>query len=146
MDEKSMIRSLPQARPRRVWRLVSYLSGIAAGLFYILAPPLTTTTYLQSDFPAVAWGVALLCGGIISAVAWFSKLLTLDVIGLWLLIIGVAALLLTQAAVMFGAPITWTRGGGTIVLAILLGFLISRMQDVRHDEKLAEEAFNQTGG
>lgn len=133
-------------RPRRVARLVAAIAGVFAGLFYVFFPPNTTTAFLDAAWPAQVWGVFFLLGGFICAAAWWSRVLIMDRIGLSFLITATVALLFTQTGVMLNHPITYTRGGGTVVLAILAGFLIARWQDVRHDEQEAQAAIAATGG
>lgn len=129
---------------RRVARLVGGVWGLVAGVFYVVWPPITTTKFLNSPWPAQAWGVFFLIGGLVSMVAWWRRVLVLDRIGLSFLITGTAALALTQATVMLSYPISYTRGGGTAVLFVLLGYLVGRWQDVRKDEIKAREAIDAT--
>ena len=134
------------SRPRRVARFIAALSGICAGLFYIVFPPQTTTAFLEASWPAQAWGAFLLAGGALCAVAYTTRILVIDRLGLSFLITGTLALLAAQTMVMLQYPITYTRGGGTVILAVLVGFLVARWQDVRHDEQEAQAAIAATGG
>lgn len=131
-------------KPRRVARLIGAVFGILAGLFYIIFPPNTTTHFFDATWPAIAWGIFFLLGGVISSVAWWNRSLNLDRIGLTCLITGIAGLLFAQTMVMLEYPITYTRGGGTVILAVLAAYLIARWQDVRHDEQEAEAAIRAT--
>lgn len=131
-------------RPRRVARFVAAVAGICAGLFYIVFPPQTTTNFLDSSWPAQAWGAFLFAGGALCAVAYTTRILVIDRLGLSFLITGTVSLLCAQTMVMLQQPITYTRGGGTVILAVLIGFLVARWQDVRHDEQEAQVAIEAT--
>jgi peptidoglycan/LPS O-acetylase OafA/YrhL len=133
-------------KPRRVARLVAAVSGLAAGIFYVVFPPRTTTAYFDTAALAQAWGVFFFLGGLLCIWAWYSRLLIIDLIGLSLLVLGAGALSMAQTAVMFSAPITYTRGGGTFALYVLTGYLAARWQDVRADEREAKRAIDETGG
>lgn len=138
--------SMPSAtmKPRRVARFMGALFGIVAGLFYIIFPPEMITDYLGSTWPVAAWGAFFLAGGIVSSAAWWSRILVMDRLGLSFLITGTLGLLFAQTGLMLVQPITYARGGGTVVLAILAAYLIARWQDVRHDEQEAEWAIRVT--
>lgn len=120
------------------------VAGICAGLFYVVFPPQTTTNFLDSSWPAQAWGAFLLAGGALCAVAYTTRILVVDRLGLSFLITGTVSLLCAQTMVMLQQPITYTRGGGTVILAVLIGFLVARWQDVRHDEQEAQAAIEAT--
>lgn len=125
--------------PRRNARLIGYISAIVAGLSYIAFPPITSINQLSSALPAKLWGCFFALGGLVSVYAWVRRVLTLDRIGLSLIMIGLGALIINQHAVLLSDP-SWTRAGGTAILIVLFAFLVSRWQDVKHDEDLAEEA------
>lgn len=125
-------------------RFVAAVAGICAGLFYIVFPPQTTTNFLDSSWPAQAWGAFLLAGGALCAIAYTTRILVIDRLGLSFLITGTISLLCAQTMVMLQQPITYTRGGGTVILAVLIGFLVARWQDVRHDEQEAQVAIEAT--
>lgn len=127
-------------KPRRVARLIGSIIGVLAGVLYIVFPTVSSVGLFSASWPARAWGVFFLIGGAISCWSWFSRILILDRIGLSFLVTGAAALLFTQTLIMLEAPITLTRGGGTAVLGLLLACLISRWQDVRHEEREAQRA------
>lgn len=136
--------NIGSSRPRRVARFVAALSGICAGLFYIVFPPQTTTNFLDSSWPAQAWGAFLLAGGALCAVAYTTRILVIDRLGLSFLITGTVSLLCAQTMVMLQHPITYTRGGGTVILVVLIGFLVARWQDVHRDEQEAHVAIEAT--
>lgn len=127
-------------RPRRVARLFAAIAGVLAGLFFIVFPPNSAVQLLEASWPARTWGAFLLAGGAISAIAWWRRNLTLDLLGLTCLIAGTGALFGNQFMIMIEHPITYTRGGGTVILGTLLGFLAARLQDVRQDAREDQEA------
>lgn len=127
-------------RPRRVARLFASIAGTLAGLFFIIFPPMSSTQLLEASWPARTWGAFFLAGGIVSAVAWWRRNLTVDLLGLTCLAAGTFTLTGNQLMLMLEHPITYTRGGGTVVLAVLLGFLVARLQDVYQDSKEAQAA------
>lgn len=87
----------------------------AAGAFYILAPPLTTSNFFDSEWPAILWGMTFFFGGIISAIGTSTQRPHIERFGV--LAVAIAAFCLTagQTMVMLDDAITWTRGGGTLV-------------------------------
>lgn len=135
-----------RTKPRRVARLAAAISGLAAGVFYVVFPPRTTTAYFDTSALAQAWGVFFVLGGLLCIWAWYSRLLIIDRIGLSLLTTGALSLSAAQTAVMLSAPITYTRGGGTFALYVLTGYLAARWQDVHADEREAKRAIDETGG
>src|SRR5690625_6278922 len=82
----------PRPKKRQLARLLAHLTAIGAGLFYVIHPPITTTTYLDATWPARTWGVFFIAGGIIAAFSWWRRLLTIKRIGLILEITGLVAL------------------------------------------------------
>lgn len=133
-----------QGKPRRVTRLVGAILGAVTGLFYIVFPPNTTTSYLDATWPAIWWGVFFLIGGVVSSISWWNRSLNLDRIGLSFLLTALGGLLFAQTMVMLEFPVTYTRGGGTVVIAMFAAYLTARWQDVRNEEKEAEAAIEET--
>lgn len=129
---------------RRIARLVASLVMVAAGLFYAFFPPNTATSYLDTSAFARAWGIFLLFGGVLCAWSWVNRVLVVDRIGLTFLLIGLTALSVVQTMVMFDQPVTWTRGGGTLVYWAIVGYLLARWQDVYHMEREAKAAIRAT--
>lgn len=119
--------------PRRIARLIGYFLICFAGLFYFFFPPVTTTTYLNSAAPAMMWGALLFIGGGICIWSWFSRVLILDRIGLSVIATAFVGNIINQAAI-FIDTVTWTRGGNLLISMFVMTFLISRWQDVKHDE------------
>ena len=130
----------PRPKRRVLSRLLAHFTAIAAGLFYIVHPPITTTTYLDAVWPARTWGVFFVVGGIIGAYAWSKRLLTIKRVGLVLEITALAALLVAQTLVMGDQGITWTRGGTVMTLLFAIFLLASYWQDILYYEDEAERA------
>lgn len=95
----------------------AFTGFVLSGTAYVIAPPRTTAQYFDSSLPAVLWGVVFFIGGIVAVTGVIKKTPHLERLGLILIVIAGAVLTLSQAAVMFSSPITWTRGGGTGVYA-----------------------------
>lgn len=88
-----------------------------SGLAYVLAPTRSTAQFFDTNAPAMMWGVVFLLGGIIAVTGVVKKLAHVERLGLMFIIIAGTVLTITQTAVMFSPPITWSRGGGTGVYA-----------------------------
>ena len=103
------------SRTSRTLRTLGSCIFTAAGLFYVLAPPNTTTSFFDTPAPAIMWGWVFAIGGLISLAGTLSRIVHVERLGV--LFVAVAAAMLTagQTLVMFADPITWTRGGGTLV-------------------------------
>ena len=132
----------PRPRPKRrvLSRLLAHLAAVAAGLFYVIHPPVTTTTYLDATWPARTWGVFFILGGIIAAFAWWSRALTIKRIGLILETTALLALTTAQMMVMFDQGVTWTRGGTVMTLLFAIFLLAASWQDILYYEDEAERA------
>ena len=129
--------------PRRYARLVGYVAAILAGVAYIVFPPITSFYNLDAAWPAMVWGTLFILGGCVAIRAWTKKELLLDRIGLSLIIIGSFGMFIHQSYQAM-VSVTWTRLGYMGSILLLLSFLVSRWQDVRHDEQLAEAAIRET--
>src|SRR5690625_7906343 len=101
----------PMPKRRVLSRLLAHLVAVGAGLFYVIHPPVTTTTYLDATWPARTWGAFFIAGGIIAAFSWWQRLLTIKRIGLILEITALAALTNAQTMEMLGHGNSCTRGG-----------------------------------
>lgn len=134
----------PQHKPRRVSRLVGAVLSAVTGVFYIVFPPVTTTSFLDATWPAIWWGVFFLIGGVVSSISYWNRSLNLDRIGLSFLLTALGGLLFAQIMVMLEFPISYTRGGGTVVIAMFAAYLTARWQDLRGEEKEAEAAIAAT--
>lgn len=130
----------PRPKKRVVARLLAHLTAIGAGLFYVIHPPITTTTYLDATWPARTWGAFFIAGGIIAAFSWWHRLLTIKRIGLILEITALVALTAAQMMVMFDQGISWTRGGTVMALLFGIFLLAAYWQDVAHYEREADQA------
>ena len=100
-------------RRGRAAMLSAFVGFIVSGCFYVLAPPQSSSHYYDSSLPAVLWGVVFFIGGAIALWAIIKEVPHLERLGLILVVIAGAILTISQAALMFEFPITWTRGGGT---------------------------------
>lgn len=115
----------------RAGKAARYLAStlvIAAGIFYLLSPPRTTSQFFEGEWPAMAWGAMMLVAGAVIIWGIKSKILQIEQYGM--LILGVSSGLLSsaQSLVMFGdwPSVTWTRGGGTLILWALVAFAGAR--------------------
>lgn len=97
----------------RAVRIASYAVFIAGGIFYIVAPPLSSKSFFNTEALAVSWGVVFAIGGVIAVIGAATRVPHTERLGLILVSIAGAVLTINQVAVMFEEPITWTRGGGT---------------------------------
>lgn len=93
--------------------IAAFIGFLLSGGFYILAPPRTTSQYFDTSIPAVMWGIVFAIGGLIAVLGVMRRTPHLERLGLMFIVIAGTVLTLSQTAVMFAAPITWTRGGGT---------------------------------
>lgn len=89
----------------------------AAGVSYMVAPPRTTSDFLDSSIPAMIWGGVFLAGAGIALGGIWSRVPHVERLGLALVIIAGLVLTAVQTLVMFDHPITWTRAGGTCAYA-----------------------------
>lgn len=107
-------------RTSRILRTVGSIVFLAAGAFYVFAPPNTTTSFFDTPAPAVAWGWVFAAGGLVSLLGTLSRIVHVERLGVLFVIVAAAMLTAGQSLVMFGSEeVTWTRGGGTLVY---LGF------------------------
>ena len=130
----------PRPKRRVLSRLLAHLTAIAAGLFYVIHPPVTTTTYLDAIWPARTWGAFFILGGVIAALSWWRRLLTVKRIGMILEITALLALTAAQMMVMFDQGVSWTRGGGVMTLLFGIFLLAAYWQDIIYYEAEAERA------
>lgn len=108
---------MPLGRKRdRTYRTVLSAAFVvfgAAGVAYMVAPPRTTSDFLDSSIPAMIWGFVFLVGAGIALGGIWKRIPHVERLGLMLVIIAGAVLTVVQSLVMFDPPITWTRAGGT---------------------------------
>lgn len=102
-------------RASRALRAIGSVVFTLAGAFYVLAPPNTTTNFFDTPAPAVMWGWVFAAGGFISLVGTFTRFVHLERLGVLFVVVAAAMLCAGHSLVMFADPITWTRGGGTLV-------------------------------
>ena len=122
-------------RTSRTTRACGSVLFTAAGAFYVLAPPNTTTAYFDTPWPAILWGLVFLVGGIMSLVGTLTQYVHVERLGVLWCAIAAAMLTLGQAAVMLDHPVTWTRGGGTLVYAGFAAWAFERWMRLAPDEK-----------
>lgn len=133
-------------RDSRALHFAVAILSVVAGLFYLVFPPVTTTGFFEGSWPPRTWGAALAIGGIIKLVGLITRILDWQLLGLTFLVAGWVALALAQTLVMFGPPISPTRGGGTIALWVLVIHVALRFVVVacdREDGHQAQEQVNE---
>lgn len=97
----------------KVITFLAFVGFVTSGLFYVFAPPNSSSQFYDSSIPAVLWGVVFSLGGFFAIWGILRKTPHLERFGLMLVVIAGSVLTISQSALMFEVPITWTRGGGT---------------------------------
>lgn len=123
----------------RHFRALASTFYIAAGAFYILAPPRTTARFLEASWPAILWGAVMVAGGIVAIRGLQSRVLQTEQLGILMLLVATTMLALTQTAVAVDSW-TLTRGGGTFVLWALCSFALARYSELSADIRSARAA------
>lgn len=144
IEEKSRV-VIVTSYPRRYARLIGYIAAVISGVFYITYPPITAIMHLDSDLPPRLWGLFFLLGGATSLFAWVNRALIVDRIGLSLIGIGLVAAGIAETSIFIWSD-GWTRGGSLAITIFVFSFVVSRWQDVKHDEKVSAQAIKDTGG
>ena len=129
----------------RVCRLLATALVVAAGVYYLLAPPNTTTSFFNADWPPMAWGAIFLAGGVVTAVGIRSRILQVEHLGMLMIVVGSGMLALAQTLVMVEHPVTHTRGGGVLILWALMAFATARYFDLSADIRSAKLAQTMKG-
>lgn len=132
----------------RAGRLSRYLAStllISSGLFYLLAPPRTTSQFFDGEWPSLVWGVFILVAGAVIIWGVWSRILQIEQYGMLMLGVGVGLVSTGQTLVMFGDPITWTRGGGTAILWGLVAFAVARYFELSAEIRSARLARHRVG-
>lgn len=96
-----------------VFASLAFFGFVTSGLFYMFAPPMSSSKYYDSSIPAVLWGLVFVAGGGFAIWGIVRRIPHVERLGLMLVIIAGSILTISQTALMFEYPITWTRGGGT---------------------------------
>lgn len=130
-------------RDSRVLHFAVAALSVVAGVFYLAFPPVTTIGFFEGSWPPRAWGLALAVGGIIKLIGLGTRILDWELLGLTILLAGWASLALAQTLVMFGPPITMTRGGGVIGLWVLVLHVATRFIVVACDREDGHEVQEQ---
>lgn len=122
----------------RALRIAGAFTFLLAGLAYIFLPPVTTTKYLESEWPAAAWGGLFAIGGLVGIYGISIRIVQYERFG-WLLVwVASACLSLTQALVMADGPV-WTRAGGTLIYISYTVWGLERWLRLADDEDAVRE-------
>lgn len=103
------------------------------GLFYIMAPPKTTSDFFDASWPAILWGCIFFAGGLISGIGTAVRLPHIERFGVFCVAVAAMCLTAGQLLVMLDHPVTWTRGGGTLVYLGLASWAFERYLRLSHD-------------
>ena len=142
-------RTADSSKSVKIITSLAFLGFVVSGLFYVFAPTRSSTQYYDSSIPAVLWGVVFVVGGVFAVWGILRRTPHLERLGLMLVVIAGSVLTLSQLAVMFEMPITWTRGGGTgaygsfTLLALALWLRLGRrVEDVNFAADVSRESKN----
>ncbi|SMY01037.1 hypothetical protein BSP239C_03172 [Brevibacterium sp. 239c] len=122
-------------RTSRFLRALGSVLFLASGLFYVLAPPHTTTSFFDTPFPAIAWGSVFVFGGFVSLLGVITGYVHVERFGVFAIVVAGSCLSIGQALVMFDVPITWTRGGGLLVYVAFTLFSFERWYRLGAEEQ-----------
>lgn len=120
----------------RTSRLSSFIGSLIfflAGTAYVFIPPVTSTTFLESWYPAAAWGSVFAVGGLVSGYGVAARFVQLERFGVLMVVIAAACLTSAQTIVMLSGP-TWTRMGGTLVYLGFASWAFERWQRLAGEE------------
>ena len=104
-----------------------------AGLFYIMAPPRTTSEFFDAQWPAMLWGCIFFAGGVVSGIGAVARVPHVERFGVFCVSVAAVCLTAGQLLVMLEYPITWTRGGGTLVYLGLASWAFERYLRLSND-------------
>lgn len=116
----------------RALKLVAYTMFVGSGSMYVFFPPVSSAGFFGSAVPAIAWGVTFMAGGAVALIGTVQRVPHTERFGLTLVAIAGLILTLNQGALMFDAPITLTRGGGTLAygaFAVVAAILALMLED-----------------
>ena len=85
------------------------------------------------------WGWVFAAGGFISLIGTITRVVHLERLGVLFVVVAAAMLVAGQSLVMFADPITWTRGGGTLVYCGFGLWAFERWWRLGRDEKAINE-------
>jgi hypothetical protein len=121
-------------RISHISRTFGSLIFIAAGLFYVFASPNTTTEFFDAAWPAIAWGSVFIVGGFVSGYGTLIRIPQVERLGVFMVMVSALCLTAAQIMVMVSSPITWTRGGGTLVYLGFTAWVFDRWARLGEDE------------
>lgn len=75
-----------------------------------------------------------------------SKVLQVEQIGMLAMAVGAGLLSLGQTLVMLSEPVTWTRGGGTLILWALVSFALARYFELSSEIRSSRNALQRLEG
>lgn len=122
------------SRVSRFSRASGSVIFVLAGIFYVFAPPNTTTEFFDTSWPAIAWGAVFIVGGFISGYGTLAKFPQVERLGVFMVMVAAICLTGAQIMVMWNAPVTWTRGGGTLVYLGFSAWVFDRWARLGDDE------------
>lgn len=106
-----------QRRSRRslTLRIIGSVIFLSAGVFFLMFPPQTAAAFFETTWMSMADGALFALGGGISLLGAYSRRADIERLGVSLVVIAGFFLFAMQVYIMFSPPITWTRGGHTLV-------------------------------
>lgn len=107
-------------------RYIAAALVVSAGIFYLIQPPLTTTSFFEGEWPPMVWGAIMVASGLVISWGILSRVLQIEQYGMLMMGFGSGLLATGQTLVMFGDQVTWTRGGGTLILWAMVAFGAAR--------------------
>lgn len=114
------------SRAGKMARYIAAALVVSAGVFYLIQPPRTTSNFFDGEWPPMVWGAVMVASGLVIAWGISSRILQIEQYGMLMMGFGSGLLATGQTLVMFGDPITWTRGGGTLILWAMVAFAGAR--------------------
>lgn len=133
----------------RLGKAARYLAStlvIAAGVFYVYYPPQTTSAFFDGTWPPRIWGAIMVVSGFVIVWGIRSKVLQVEQIGMLAMAVGAGLLSLGQTLVMLSEPVTWTRGGGTLILWALVSFALARYFELSSEIRSSRRALQRLEG
>lgn len=126
-------------------RYIAAALVVSAGVFYLIQPPRTTSNFFDGEWPPMVWGAVMVASGLVIAWGISSRILQIEQYGMLMLGVGAGLLATGQTLVMLGDPITWTRGGGTLILWAMVAFAGARYFELSAEIRSSRLARAQLG-